>query len=87
MAMVLNFETQEYIENLKQDLSKIGITIIGITLTKLDGGSAWLFHFQGSSRALENYLQSEAENQGIYYSCQVGHCNGQSIYYATFIIG
>lgn len=55
-------------------------------IPKINQSSVWVFYFTGSSKTLEYYLMDESENQGIYFSEQIGQCNGQDIYYATFII-
>lgn len=87
MKQTLTKETKECLNRFKQELPTIGITPLDIAYTELNKCSVWAFYFQGSSSALESYLMDESENQGIYFSEQVGQCKGQDIYYATFIIG
>lgn len=87
MKQTLNKETKDLKKRFKKELYEQGIKVIDIAYTEICQSSAWIFYFIGSSHTLENYLQVEAENQGFYFSEQIGQCKGQDIYYATFIIG
>lgn len=87
MKQSLNKETKECLKRFKKELPEQGIEVIDIAYTEINQSSVWVFYFIGSSHTLENYLQDEAENQGIYFSEQIGQCRGKDIYYATFIIG
>lgn len=87
MKQILNNETKECLKHFKEELPKQGIKVLDIAYTEINQSSVWVFYFSGSSKTLEYYLMDESENQGTYFSEQIGQCNGQDIYYATFIIG
>lgn len=87
MKQMLSHETKECLKRFKEELPKQGIKVLDIAYTEINESSVWVFYFAGSSKTLEYYLMDESENQGIYFSEQIGQCNGQDIYYATFIIG
>lgn len=87
MLQVLNKETKQCLKRFQEELPALGIKLLHIAYTEINDCSVWVFHFAGSSRTLENYLQDEAENQGIYFSEQISQVDGQDIYYATYIIG